>query len=155
MPNPFQHDEVDLAALLLFIDGNGGEISRSRAIGDPGGKTCKFQDGLEPRPGTVGGKTQLFRALGGEDHPDRHRLSVENAAIAGVLLDRVTERVAEVEQLAEPALALVAQLLLDRRALLLGAPVLQRLQRPLHQLPQRARPLRVRTSSQRSSVLFW
>ena len=49
---------------------------------------------------------EFERQLGGEDEPDRHRLAVGDLVVGGDL-DRVSERVAVVEERPPPALALV------------------------------------------------
>ena len=99
---------MNLAALLLLIDGNGRQVSRSRAIRGPGRQARSLKHRNQPLTRAGGGKPQRLTSFRSECHPNRDRLAVKDSAIASVLLDRVGQGMAEIQKPAQTALSFVS-----------------------------------------------
>ena len=100
-------DERHAPGLRLLVPGERLEHLRRREVGDP-----------RPRPDVVHGRGDRVegrlrqqaapaRDEGRADRPPAHGLAVREAAVARHRLERVADRVAEVQHAAQPALALV------------------------------------------------
>ena len=101
-------DEADLAALGLLVDLHQLQIALR-----PQGRADHRQAGTlaqhtHPRDELGRHQAEPRRQVGGHDHAAADRLAVQPFAVAQARLDRVAEGVAEVQNSAQAALALVA-----------------------------------------------
>ena len=106
-PRPSSTTKRSVAARAFLSTRIAASRSGQASARYAGGQSQRVEDRAVPRGGAVVQPAGEPGQLGGEDQADRDRVAVP-PAVALELLDRVAERVAVVEDLAQPRLAQVA-----------------------------------------------